>query len=385
MTTTHRKRTTPGRALACAAALTLALAGGSAMAQDLESQLDAKESQLEVARDQQGVLTSELQSMSEEIARLEGEVATLRNREAMVEQQLAETQARLELEVAQLKRLRVRLERSEEVLAERLVAIYKSDEPDALTVLLDSDGFDDLVNRYDYLTRIQDQDSLIVGRVRDLRNQTHEIVERVRAARDELAAKEAELERTRVQLESREAELEGLRDRKAAALEQVKARAQQLEGDISGLEDKIQAQLQAAQASTTSSDPLPAGPIQSAGSGWIWPVNGTLTSPFGYRWGRLHAGIDISVPEGTPIRAAKSGSVVLAAYTGGYGNYTCVDHGGGVSSCYAHQSGFAASAGESVSQGDVIGYSGNTGNSTGPHLHFEIRVNGQPVDPLGYL
>lgn len=355
------------------------------MAQDLQSELDAKKSQLEVARDQQGVLTSELQRMSEEIARLEGEVATLRNREAMVEQQLAETQARLELEIAQLRRLRARLERSEEVLADRLVAIYKSDQPDALTVLLDSDGFDDLVNRYDYLTRIQDQDSLIVGRVRDLRNQTHDIVERVRAARDELAAKEAELERTRVQLETREAELAGMRDRKAAALEDVKARAQQLEGDVSGLEDKIQAQLQAAQASTTTTDPLPAGPIQSAGSGWIWPVNGTLTSPFGSRWGRLHAGIDISVPEGTPIRAAKSGTVVLAAYTGGYGNYTCVDHGGGVSSCYAHQAGFAASAGESVSQGDVIGYAGNTGNSTGPHLHFEIRVNGQPVDPLGYL
>ncbi len=386
MTSHFRSHETTRRALGAAVVVALlAIGGGSALGQDLQSELDAKRSKLEVAKDQEGVLTTELQRFNEEIAQLEGEVATLRNREAMVEQQLVETQARLDAEVAQLERLRARLKRSEKILAERLVDIYKSDQPDALTVLLDSDGFDDLVSRYDYLTRIQDQDAVIVGRVRDLRNQTHGIVERVRAARDELAAKEAELERTRVQLEQRHAQLDGLRDQKASALASIKDQVQELEGDISGLEDRIQAQLEAAQASTTTSDPLPAGPIQSAGGGWIWPVDGTLTSPFGYRWGRLHAGIDIAVPEGTPLRAANSGTVAIAAYTGGYGNYTCIDHGGGTTSCYAHQSGFAVSAGDSVSQGDVIGYSGNTGNSTGPHLHFEIRVNGQPVDPLGYL
>jgi murein DD-endopeptidase MepM/ murein hydrolase activator NlpD len=385
MTSQALKLTTTRRALAVATVLAVSLAGGSAVGQDLQSELDSKRSKLEVAKQQEGVLTTELQRFNEEIARLEGEVATLRNREALVEQQLVETQARLDDAVAQLERLRDRLKRSERILAARLVDIYKSDQPDALTVLLDSDGFDDLVSRYDYLTRVQDQDALIVGRVRDLRNQTHGIVERVRAARDELAAREAELERTRVQLETRQAELDGLRDEKASALASIKDQVHELEGDISGLEDRIQAQLEAAQASTTTSDPMPAGPIQSAGGGWIWPVDGTLTSPFGYRWGRLHAGIDIAVPEGTPLRAAKSGTVAIAAYTGGYGNYTCVDHGGGISSCFAHQSGFAASAGDSVAQGDVIGYSGNTGNSTGPHLHFEIRVNGQPVDPLGYL
>jgi len=123
-------------------------------------------------------------------------------------------------------------------------------------------------------------------------------------------------------------------------------------------------------------------------AGFIWPVEGTVTSGFGYRWGRMHEGIDISVPEGTPIRAAADGTVILeqSEYeSGGYGNYTCIDHGGGLSTCYAHQSSFAASVGARVSQGDVIGYSGNTGHSTGPHLHFEVRINGAPTDPLGYL
>jgi murein DD-endopeptidase MepM/ murein hydrolase activator NlpD len=116
----------------------------------------------------------------------------------------------------------------------------------------------------------------------------------------------------------------------------------------------------------------------------IWPVDGPISSPFGMRWGRLHAGIDISVPAGTPIRAADDGSVAMAAPTGGYGNYTCIDHGGGLSTCYAHQSRFAVTSG-SVSQGQVIGYVGCTGSCYGDHLHFEVRVNGSPTDPLGYL
>jgi murein DD-endopeptidase MepM/ murein hydrolase activator NlpD len=116
----------------------------------------------------------------------------------------------------------------------------------------------------------------------------------------------------------------------------------------------------------------------------IWPVNGPITSGFGPRWGSFHEGIDISAPTGTPIRAAMSGNIVIAAYTGGYGNYTCISHGGALSTCYGHQSGFARTSG-SISQGSILGYVGSTGHSTGPHLHFEVRVTGQAVDPLGYL
>ena len=91
------------------------------------------------------------------------------------------------------------------------------------------------------------------------------------------------------------------------------------------------------------------------------------------------------MPEGTPIRAADSGTVALMGWVGGYGNYTCIQHTATMSTCYGHQSRFATSNGASVSQGQVIGYSGNTGNSTGPHVHFEVRINGSPVDPMGYL
>lgn len=139
----------------------------------------------------------------------------------------------------------------------------------------------------------------------------------------------------------------------------------------------IRGQLAAAQGGATDTVP--------SSQGLIWPVSGPVTSPFGYRWGRLHAGIDIGVAYGTPIHAAASGTVVLAGWTGGYGNYTCIDHGGGLATCYAHQSSYAAFGGAQVVQGQVIGYVGNTGHSFGAHLHFEVRINGTPVDPLGYL
>jgi murein DD-endopeptidase MepM/ murein hydrolase activator NlpD len=368
-------------ALACAVAIT---PGGGAAAQDLQSQLDSKRSELDQKKAQQGVLTTQISHYSDRIDQLSGEVATLRNREAIVQAELDRVEARLRREKNRLEVLRDRLGRSLGVLRNRLVAIYKSDEPDALTVILNSDGFDDLLDRYEYLRRIEEQDASIVNRVRDLRDETEDTVTRIKDARDEITARKAELVRTRTELEAREGELDAVRDRKQGALDDVEANVERLEGDIGDLEGQIQAQLQAAQSTTTPT--LPAGPIQGeSATGFIWPVNGPVVSPFGMRWGRLHAGIDIAVPSGTPIRAAKSGTVALAAPYGGYGNYTCIDHGGGVSSCYAHQSSFAVGTGESVSQGQVIGYSDCTGSCLGPHLHFEIRINGTPVDPLGYL
>jgi murein DD-endopeptidase MepM/ murein hydrolase activator NlpD len=368
-------------ALAAAVAVLTLTAG--APAQDLQSQLDSKRAQLEHANSREGVLSSTIQRLGERLDQLRGEVATLRNREAIVQAELNKKEAELKQAKDRLAVLRVRLKRSLKVLRERLVAIYESSRPDTVTVILNSNGFDDLLSRYEYLERIQSQDTSIAERVRNLRDETKDTVERVRAARNEIAAKRAELARTRSELESREGDLATARQQDQQAMAQVQDTQQELEGEIGDLEGQIQAQLQAAQSSVPAQ---PAGPIQGeSSSGFIWPVNGPVVSPFGMRWGVLHAGIDIAVPAGTPIRAAASGTVVLAAYTDGYGNYTCIDHGGGISTCYAHQSSYAVSSGQSVDQGQVIGSVGCTGHCFGDHLHFEVRVNGSPVDPLGYL
>jgi len=127
------------------------------------------------------------------------------------------------------------------------------------------------------------------------------------------------------------------------------------------------------------------GTVRRGSGDLVWPVNASISSGFGYRWGRLHAGIDLAAPEGTPIRAADSGRVIIAGWTGGYGNYTCISHSSSLSTCYGHQSRYATSVGANVGKGQVIGYVGNTGHSFGAHLHFEVRVNGNPVDPMGYL
>jgi murein DD-endopeptidase MepM/ murein hydrolase activator NlpD len=126
--------------------------------------------------------------------------------------------------------------------------------------------------------------------------------------------------------------------------------------------------------------------VVRSGSGVLaWPVSGPVTSGFGLRWGRMHEGIDIAVGEGTAVHAAAAGTVIYAGWMDGYGNLVVVDHGNGLSTAYAHNWSLAVGVGQSVSPGQLLSYSGSTGNSTGPHVHFEVRVNGSAVDPLGYL
>ena len=114
-------------------------------------------------------------------------------------------------------------------------------------------------------------------------------------------------------------------------------------------------------------------------------INGAVTSGFGLRWGRMHEGLDIGVGFGTPIRAAAGGTVSHAGWLGGYGNLVVVEHGGGLATAYAHQQQIYVSVGQTVSQGQLIASVGCTGHCYGPHVHFEVRVNGTPVDPMGYL
>ena len=381
-------RTGPHRGLTAAAVLIAAVVmifavAGRAPAADLSTKLDDKQAELDQAKQKKGVLTTEISRYNAQIDQLTGEVAALRTREAAVQQELDKAEAELAAEQHDLRILRERLDRTIEALEDRLVDIYKADEPTAVSVVLESDGYDDALSRYEYLQRIEDQNSEIVGRVRELRDDTAATVERVRSTRDSIAAKQAELVRTRQELEARESQLDAARDRSKRALGRVDDHADHLEGDVSDLQDKIQAQLAAASGVPT----LPAGPIQGGSAGFVWPVNGPIASPFGERWGTMHEGIDIAVPAGTPIRAAKDGTIAFEqseATSGGYGNYTCIDHGGGLSTCYAHQSSFAITSG-SVQQGDVIGYVGCTGHCFGDHLHFEVRINGTAVDPMGYL
>jgi peptidoglycan DL-endopeptidase CwlO len=379
-------------AIACAATIAACLIGGSASGQDLQTQLQHKRDRLEQAHQHAQVLSSTIQKYGDQIDGLIGQISVLRNRVAIVEQDLADKQAELHADRVRLEQLHKHLHHSLGALRNRLVDIYRSGQPDLLTVILDSSGFNDLVDRYEYLKRIEEQDAHVVDSVRHLRNETRDTVARVKGERDDIAARKAELVRTQSELESRESELDAARADRQAALDSVKANEKELEGDVSKIQSQITAQIQAAQASSTVPAPA-AGPYQPgavSSQGMIWPVNGPITSPFceSRPWEACHPGIDIGVPTGTPIHAAADGVVMFTqseAESGGYGNYTCIDHGGGISTCYAHQESFAVSQGQKDTQGQVIGISDCTGLCFGPHLHFEVRINGQVTDPMAYL
>ena len=382
---------------ASAALIVLLLACAPASAEDLSSKLEDKEAKLSDVRDRAGVLTTTISHYRDRIERLTDEVAVLRGQEAAVKQRLDAKQAELDAAVAELdvakKHLEVvrgRLQRALVALRERLVAIYENGTPDMLSVIVGADGYDELIAQSEYLERIHGMDEAVVDRVRQLRDQVQGTVSRLRSAklriesaRDAIAAERQALVDARSAVQQRPVEAgRGAARPRGRALEDQRPRA----------EDRGLGRRNPGRNRGPARGVLllaaAGGPIRYGSGQLIWPVDGPVVSGFGMRWGRMHEGIDIAVPAGTPIRAADAGTVVLLqseAESGGYGNFTCLDHGGGLQTCYAHQSSFAVSAGQSVSQGEVIGYSGCTGHCFGDHLHFEVRVGGVPTDPLGYL
>lgn len=373
------------------------VSSGESLSQ-VESKIEHKRAEIEEKKGKEQVLTTDIAAVSTRIDRLEGEIGTLEEHQAALETdldakraELVAVQEDLRAERARLTRLKARLIESRRLLANRLVELYKADDPDLITIVLDSEDFADLMERGEFLRRISESDKRIVAAVRDAKAEAKATAERLaelERRKQEVAAaimaRRDEVVEVKEQLEGTQATFAATRAEKREVLSSVRSQRTHLEGDLAELE-KTQAKLQARLAGIATS---PGGPIRQGSGSMIWPVNGPIVSPFGWRWGRMHNGVDIAVPAGTPIRAVDSGTVVLMQDTyssGGYGNFTCVQHGSTLSSCYAHQSSFATSMGANVSKGQVIGYVGCTGHCFGDHLHFEIRISGGAVDPMGYL
>jgi len=384
------------------AGLLILLATARPASATTEDKLSETQAKIASQNEKKGVLSDEIAGLSAKIDDYEAQVSALRAEERDAELRLEAKQAELdkaqaEVDVAykELKVLAARLKRSLKVLGDRLVAIYQAGDTNVSDLILTSQSYGDLLERSTYLEQIQSRDETIIGRVRDLRDQQEAVVVRLKKAKDtietarnEIATEEKNLATARQAVQDQQAELKQARAERQSQVDSIDSKVDHLEDIEADLQQKIQEQIAAASGVSV----LPAGPMTSpSAAGLIWPVSGTVTSGFGGRnspggiGSTDHEGLDIAVPEGTPVRAAASGTVIMASYNGGYGNYTCIDHGSGLSTCYAHQSAFAVSSGQSVDQGQVIGYSGNTGASTGPHLHFEVRINGVAQDPLGYL
>lgn len=352
----------------------------------------ASELQQDIAkkRAKENSLSGDISRMSGKIRGLRGRINKLQSKQNRIELDLDAKVARQRTIAQDLKRSRKRLARlksrlahSRKLLAERIVTVYKSGEPSMLAIVLSADGFAQMVERATYLRAVAAQDEKIIATVTRLKRETKgetvrlaklereatQLVAQVRSRRNQVAS-------AKNTLDSRRGDLASAVSSRKGKLAKVSASRREDEEDLAAMQ----------RSSSVVQGYLQNGGGFKRGSGQLaQPVNGTFTSPFGQRWGRLHAGVDIAAPTGTPIYAADTGTVRYAGWMSGYGNYTCIQHTASLSTCYAHQSSIGVSVGQSVTQGQIIGAVGNTGNSFGAHLHFEVRINGAPANPMGYL
>jgi murein DD-endopeptidase MepM/ murein hydrolase activator NlpD len=372
--------------------------------QDIDSEISGLQSKLEQARAREASLSAEIASVSQRIRSLESEVGDVSTRLASLEEDLALHERKLarltelyEIQSERLAFLGSQYDLSLKRWGERLVAIYEGGEPSTLDVFLQAKSFSDILDQLDYVSSIAAQDRTIVNHVevakvhmRELRARTGRTKARVAAVTRVVRIRTAQQRTLKNQLIARQQGLAAARRNRRASLVDVRADARHYAAEAAALQAQsanLAAQIrsaQAASASASSGVTYSSGDGTPSASGFIWPVSGPVVSPFGWRWGRMHEGIDIAAGYGTPIAAAASGTVIYAGWMGGYGNLIIIDHGGGIATAYAHQSSFAVGGG-GVAQGQTIGYVGCTGHCYGPHLHFEVRANGSAVDPLGYL
>jgi murein DD-endopeptidase MepM/ murein hydrolase activator NlpD len=367
----------------------------------VDSRIGELQARIDRARERERLLTTEIAAVTSEIRVLQDDVDSAQSQLSKLESVLAVHQARLEnlteLYDLQTRRLRF-LKRQHRIavgrLSRRVVELYTQDTPDAISYVLAASSFTELVEQLEFLNDLGRQDDRITTQVREAKVAMRATRERTKQTRIRVAA-------TTRAIADRTAEQRAVRDRLVASRD-VLASARSLKRDaLAATQDDREAYLHEVVAlqqqsaslaarirAAQSSAPVPAPSVSTgspSASGFIWPANGVLTSGFGWRWGRMHEGIDIAVPTGTPVVASAAGFVIVAGWVGGYGNLVVVDHGGGIATAYGHNSSFAVGAGQSVAQGHVLAYAGSTGHSTGPHIHFEVRINGSPVDPLGYL
>jgi murein DD-endopeptidase MepM/ murein hydrolase activator NlpD len=363
----------------------------------VDARLSALHTRIAAAQQRAQELSTQIDSVSSQIHRLEGQVGDVSARLATLEADLALHQRKLDRLTAlfRVETKRYLFLRRQYALAlarlnARLVEVYEQGNVDSVDVILGANSLSDVVDGLDYINQVGAADERIatsVGRAKGAARAAREATRRLRrvvvAETRAVRARTVQVRAVRDELVSSRRELVSARSDKRVSLAKVRASEREEVSEAQALEQvsaALGAQIQAAQSASSYSPPS-----SHSASGFIWPVNGPVTSPFGMRWGRMHTGIDIGVSYGTPIHAAASGQVIYAGWMDGYGNLVFVDHGRGISTGYAHQSSIAVSNGQTVTQGQVIGYVGCTGHCFGPHLHFEVRVNGTPVDPLGYL
>ncbi|HXW52378.1 MAG TPA: peptidoglycan DD-metalloendopeptidase family protein [Candidatus Acidoferrales bacterium] len=375
-----------------------------ALIEQTERRLHQSRLKLHAARFKEMTISQEVEEVQESIARVQGDLGAL-------DGALRQTELRLFIRQRQLAAARASLDLHRDALNRRIVDVYEyGSAASYLNVLLSATSFIDFVERWDFVRAILESDAQLIDVVNDEAANEQRLVGALQAAQADLEREQAEAQARQQQLGALALERRNLLAVAAAQRSVIAQQVYELEGLSAAEEARLQALIQEKQredeaitmraryeacqarraAAEASGLSPPAcnlgGPVE-----FQWPVRGPITSPFGMRvdpiTGRyaLHSGIDIGADYGTPIQAAADGTVIFASWYGGYGNAIIIDHGSGLSTLYAHCSAMYVTVNQLVQRGQVIGAVGMTGYATGPHLHFEIRVNGVPINPLTRL
>jgi murein DD-endopeptidase MepM/ murein hydrolase activator NlpD len=395
----------PRRKASLAAVLALLLSFPIPASADLSDELQENAQRSEVLRARIGRLEGKSQALSHkvsaadnlvasaqaEVDALDSQLAKLSHKIDEVQRDLTEAQKRMALLTRRLQEILKKLDQRVDVFTDRAVAAYMAGPTAYVDGMLSSENFRELIDRFAYYESALETDSMLVDEIEYLRDETTARRDLVEEKKEEIAQAKARLVEDRAALAQVRAQRAQILAQRQDALaekrsllsdvESTKARYRKVLDQLEADSDRIQAILSAGTSSGTAS-----------GSGQLlWPAAGPVTSGFGYRthpiFGdrRLHTGIDIGAPYGAPVFASDSGVVVFAGVMSGYGNAVVVDHGGGLATTYNHLSSFSVGNGSSVGRGQNIAAVGCTGYCTGTHLHFEVRVNGNPVDPMPYL
>ena len=370
--------------------------------EDLQNQLSDVQNRMAQESEKKAQAEAVIGSVNDRLYAIQQQLEAAQREYQSVANELKATEEKIAATQAELEKTRARLKVREGVFTKRVRDIYMHGQLSYLDVVLGAKDFSDFSNRLELLRRIIDADITLISDIRQERAA-------IEKAQQELETQRARQAQLRDQAAAKRDEIESRRKEQQAILYQAqndKAVAEQAYNEYQQSSQAIAemlrqraadraAQAAAAAAAAQSSSGGGGGsdsyqPVSGSGA-MIWPVNGVVTSPYGYRTHPIfgttiyHSGIDIGVDYGTPVHAADGGVVVEAGWISGYGYAVIIDHGNGLSTLYGHNQELAVSEGQSVSQGQVIAYAGSTGNSTGPHVHFEVRANGDPVDPSAYL
>jgi murein DD-endopeptidase MepM/ murein hydrolase activator NlpD len=371
-------------AIAAVLAATLLVPAVGALAEDPGEQLEETRSKLDEVREDIDALEGRKDDLRSTLRDLGAQMVELRSIITELDTKIAEKQQQLDVVEARIEATQKKMNELEQAAEDQAVALYKNGSTETIDALLSAQSLTELDNRAGMLGQAAEENTGVLIRYGRLKLTIEEQYREQYEIKEDLEA-DRELQRSAL------ADLDAATAKHKEILAKVEVdldKKERLEGDLEDQAADLTAKIQAAQAAAAPVPVAASAPVQSFGSsasGFIWPLNGGVTSYYGPRWGRMHTGIDIDGTTGQPIVASKDGRAIMVGAYSGYGNAVILDHGGNISTLYAHMSSFAINNGQAVSQGQVIGYVGCTGSCTGDHLHFEVRVNGSPTDPMGYL